>query len=199
MSLPIDKFCPGQALVAPVPTLLTTLPSDAHTWNLVFLQLFLEECGHRVVNLGATVPIELVERQARRLRPGLIVISTVNGHGVEDGMRVVRALRCLPELTTTTIVIGGKLGVDGPQGPTGENPAKYGWYLQLARLELPGSAGFGRGTIHSAVTSPITSSMCSQRGLRRSVGGTWALDRRAGSSSHRGPPIHLRGEAARTW
>lgn len=28
---------------------------------------------------------------------------------------------------------------------TGENPAKYGWYLQLLREGLPGSAGFGIG------------------------------------------------------
>jgi methylaspartate mutase sigma subunit len=99
------------------PTLLTTLPSDAHTWNLVFLQLFLEERGHHVVNLGATVPIALVEREACRLRPDLIVVSTVNGHGVPDGMRLVEALRRHPDLAATRIVIGGKLGVDGPQGP----------------------------------------------------------------------------------
>lgn len=28
---------------------------------------------------------------------------------------------------------------------TGENPAKYGWYLDLARRDLPASAGFGLG------------------------------------------------------
>lgn len=28
---------------------------------------------------------------------------------------------------------------------TGENPAKYGWYLDLARRGIPGSAGFGIG------------------------------------------------------
>jgi asparaginyl-tRNA synthetase len=28
---------------------------------------------------------------------------------------------------------------------TGENPAKYGWYLQLLREGIPGSAGFGLG------------------------------------------------------
>ena len=32
------------------------LASDAHTWNLVYLQLVLEEMGHRVTNLGACVP-----------------------------------------------------------------------------------------------------------------------------------------------
>ncbi|MGQ4416103.1 methylaspartate mutase, partial [Streptomyces sp. SAS_269] len=31
---------------------VSSLASDAHTWNLVFLQLLIEESGFDVVNLG---------------------------------------------------------------------------------------------------------------------------------------------------
>jgi methylaspartate mutase sigma subunit len=93
--------------------LLTTVSSDAHTWNLVYLQLVLEDLGHRVGNLGACVPDQLLVDRCRTDRPDLVVISTVNGHGAQDGARVVRLLRDQPELAGTPIVIGGKLGLEG--------------------------------------------------------------------------------------
>jgi methylaspartate mutase sigma subunit len=92
---------------------VTSVSSDSHTWNLVYLQLLLEEMGHRVINLGPCVPdLELVER-CRDLAPDLIVVSSVNGHGCTDGMRVIDALRGCPEFVATPIVIGGKLDVTG--------------------------------------------------------------------------------------
>jgi methylmalonyl-CoA mutase cobalamin-binding subunit len=93
--------------------LLSTVPSDAHTWNLVFLQLLLEEHGHEVVNLGPCVPIQHLRRVATTLRPDAIVISSVNGHGHLDGERLIRVLRADPELADVPAVIGGKLGIDG--------------------------------------------------------------------------------------
>ncbi|MFE1948818.1 cobalamin B12-binding domain-containing protein [Streptomyces massasporeus] len=92
---------------------VTSVASDAHTWNLVYLQLLLEELGHRVTNLGACVPDQLMIDECRNRRPDLIVVSTVNGHGFVDGKRVVRLLRGCPELHTTPLVIGGKLGITG--------------------------------------------------------------------------------------
>lgn len=92
---------------------VTSLASDAHTWNLVYLQLMLEEFGHRVVNLGACVPDELLVAECARRSPDLVVVSSVNGHGFHDGARVVSALRARPELAGAAIVIGGKLGTDG--------------------------------------------------------------------------------------
>ena len=94
--------------------LLTSVSSDSHTWNLVFLQLVLEELGHQVHNLGACVPDELLIAESERLRPDLIVVSTVNGHGFHDGLRVITQLRERPGLTQVPAVIGGKLGIDGP-------------------------------------------------------------------------------------
>jgi methylaspartate mutase sigma subunit len=78
--------------------------------------MFLEDRGHRVRNLGACVPDAMLVAECVRHDPDLVVLGTVNGHGWQDGERVLRALRARPELTGTRIVIGGKLGIDGPRG-----------------------------------------------------------------------------------
>lgn len=94
---------------------VTSVASDAHTWNLVYLQLLLEELGHQVINLGPCVPDQLMVAECSARRPDLIVISSVNGHGFVDGKRVVSLLRDCPELRETPIVIGGKLGISGEE------------------------------------------------------------------------------------
>ncbi|WIX92956.1 methylmalonyl-CoA mutase [Amycolatopsis sp. DG1A-15b] len=91
--------------------LLTTTISDAHTWNLVFLQRWLEESGLAVRNLGPCPPVGLVIAEATNVVPDLIVVSTVNGHGVNDGLQLIRALRAVPSLRAIRVVIGGKLGI----------------------------------------------------------------------------------------
>ncbi|MER7701885.1 cobalamin-dependent protein [Kitasatospora sp. NPDC097605] len=107
----------GEAEPARLEVVVTTMASDSHTWNLVFLQLLLEELGHRVTNLGACVPDDLLVAECRRTEPDLIVLSSVNGHGYHDGLRVIRALRARPELARTPTVIGGKLTIAGPGDP----------------------------------------------------------------------------------
>jgi methylmalonyl-CoA mutase cobalamin-binding subunit len=97
----------------PLKFLVSTVPSDSHVWNLVVLQLVLEEMDHEVVNLGACVPVELLLRACRDERPDCVVISTINGHGHVDGAQIITALRADPELSGLTVVIGGKLGVEG--------------------------------------------------------------------------------------
>ncbi|KUO06791.1 cobalamin B12-binding domain-containing protein [Streptomyces sp. DSM 15324] len=91
---------------------VTSMASDSHTWNLVFLQMLLEELGHDVVNLGPCVPDDLLIARCAEIRPAFVVISSVNGHGHQDGLRVIRALRAHPALFALPVVIGGKLGVD---------------------------------------------------------------------------------------
>lgn len=95
---------------------VTSVASDSHNWNLVYLQLSLEELGHRVLNLGPCVPDDLLVAECLRGRPDLVVVSTVNGHGFLDGMRLIGAIRARRELAATPIVIGGKLGIAGPGG-----------------------------------------------------------------------------------
>jgi methylmalonyl-CoA mutase cobalamin-binding subunit len=82
-------------------------------WNLVFLQLLIEENGGQVVNLGACTPDELVLSECLRVRPDALVVSTVNGHGHIDGLRLIGKIRRHPELASMKAVIGGKLGVHG--------------------------------------------------------------------------------------
>lgn len=93
--------------------------SDAHTWNLVHLQLVVEELGHPVVNLGPCVPDEVLIEECRRIDPVLVVLGSVNGHGCTDGLRVARRLRGCPDLAATPLVIGGKLTVSD------EDPGGY--------------------------------------------------------------------------
>lgn len=93
--------------------LITTGSSDAHTWNLVFLQKVVEEAGHRVVNLGPCVPEDVLVDSCLRHKPDLIVFSSVNGHGLTDGLRVMDALRSAPGAAGVPAVIGGKLTTAG--------------------------------------------------------------------------------------
>ncbi|RSS67338.1 cobalamin B12-binding domain-containing protein [Streptomyces sp. WAC06614] len=95
--------------------LLAGTASDSHTWNLVYLQLFLEELGHPVDNLGPCVTDDLLTAACAARRPDLVVLSSVNGHGYRDGLSAVRAVRAAdPHLP---VVIGGKLGVAGAADP----------------------------------------------------------------------------------
>lgn len=94
---------------------VSSVSSDAHMWNLVFLQLLLEEHGGEVRNLGACVPDELIIEECRNERPDVLVISTVNGHGHLDGIRLIRKIRQDAELADLRVVIGGKLGVRGSE------------------------------------------------------------------------------------
>ncbi|MET9675446.1 cobalamin-dependent protein [Streptomyces sp. NPDC006482] len=93
--------------------LLSGTASDSHTWNLVYLRLFLEEHGHEVVGLGPCVDAELLAEACLRHAPDAVVLSSVNGHGYRDGLDAVRALRAEPALVALPVVLGGKLGVVG--------------------------------------------------------------------------------------
>jgi methylaspartate mutase sigma subunit len=112
------RLYPGLAPAARRPVAIVSgLSSDAHTWNLVFLELLLDELGYQVTNLGACVPDDLLVRECLDRSPDLLVISSVNGHGYLDGARVVRRLRDHVPLDRLPIAIGGKLGVSGALAP----------------------------------------------------------------------------------
>ncbi|URN18232.1 MULTISPECIES: cobalamin B12-binding domain-containing protein [Streptomyces] len=105
--------CRDRAPVARKTVLVSSVSSDSHTWNLVYLQLLLEEMGHDVVNIGACVPDRLFVDECLRHRPDLAVVSTVNGHGYADGRRLIRRVREETALDRLPVVIGGKLGIRG--------------------------------------------------------------------------------------
>ncbi|EGX58022.1 methylaspartate mutase [Streptomyces zinciresistens K42] len=120
---------------------VTGTSSDAHTWNLIYLELLLTEWGHRVSVLGACVPEELVVTEALACRPDLVVVGSVNGHGAADGLRLIAAIRAEPRLAALPVVIGGKLG-------TAEDTAR----AALPRLR---AAGFTGVFEESAGTAPF--------------------------------------------
>ncbi|NUR60835.1 MAG: methylaspartate mutase [Catenulispora sp.] len=110
---PVGTAGPAEAVRRTV--IVSGVASDSHTWNLIYLQMLVEELGYDVVNLGACVPDDLLVRECQARRPDLVVLSSVNGHGYQDGLRVVEKLRAIPALGETPIVIGGKLGVRGAE------------------------------------------------------------------------------------
>ncbi|MFH8340024.1 cobalamin B12-binding domain-containing protein [Streptomyces sp. AM6-12] len=139
--------------------LLSTVSSDSHTWNLVFLQLLLEERGYEVRNLGPCVPDAEIIEEVRAQRPDAVVISSVNGHGHIDGRRLIRKLREDSDATLSTVpvMIGGKLGIQGADQPhladelvaegfdavftDGADPAEFGSALQRMTGHRPEIAG----------------------------------------------------------
>lgn len=92
--------------------LLTTIPSDAHSWNLIYMEKFVQELGFAVTNLGVCVPYDLTVKIAQSLRPNLLLVSTVNGHGYIEGAELAERIRGFNELKDLTMVIGGKINTD---------------------------------------------------------------------------------------
>ncbi|MHA6757548.1 cobalamin B12-binding domain-containing protein [Streptacidiphilus sp. PAMC 29251] len=101
---------------------LSTIPSDSHTWNLLFLQLLLEEHGCAVTNLGACVPVETLVAESVRQLPDLVVVSTVNGHGLHEGLDIAGSVRARKELKGVPLVIGGKIDTSGSQSAADFGP-----------------------------------------------------------------------------
>lgn len=97
--------------------LLTGVRSDSHTWNLAFLNIFLEEHGFAVCNLGATTELNDILQQVRQLSPDLLVVSSVNGHGFIEGREIASALST-HDLSHVPKVIGGLLSTDPCEEPT---------------------------------------------------------------------------------
>jgi methylmalonyl-CoA mutase cobalamin-binding subunit len=95
--------------------IVSSVASDSHSWNLVYVHLLIEELGCTVINLGTCVPDDLLIAECVRHDPDLVVISTVNGHGHQDGTRVAQRLRAREELRRTPLVIGGKIGTSGAE------------------------------------------------------------------------------------
>lgn len=91
--------------------LVCTLPSDAHTWNLIVVTERLRELGIDVINLGSCLPIHELVRRTKELLPTLLVVSSINGHGEIEALTLIRALRQAGVVNAPRVVIGGKLAV----------------------------------------------------------------------------------------
>lgn len=91
--------------------LLSTVESDSHMWNLVYMQLFMEEQGMTVDNLGCCVPAQNVVSEMARQQPDMVVVSSVNGHGYFQGMELMQTIKNTGVQGNARVVIGGKLSI----------------------------------------------------------------------------------------
>jgi methylaspartate mutase sigma subunit len=77
------------------------------------LQLLLEESWHHVRNPGPCVPAPVLAEACSRLRPDVLVLGTVNGHGTEDALAAIEHLRAPGAPVGMAVVIGGELSTSG--------------------------------------------------------------------------------------
>ena len=89
--------------------IVSGLEADSHTWNLVFIQLLLQECDFEVLNLGPCVPALLLAETIAVWEPDLVVISTVNGCCGVQGKGLISALAAQLERPLPPMIIGGIL------------------------------------------------------------------------------------------
>lgn len=87
--------------------LLTTVESDSHFWNLIYLEKLLEEHGAVVHNLGACTPTGLVVEELAAYRTDLLVVSSVNGHGYYGARELLSRIHLAG--LDVPCVVGGKL------------------------------------------------------------------------------------------
>ncbi|MBV4458492.1 methylmalonyl-CoA mutase [Pseudomonas sp. COR58] len=73
--------------------LLATVPSDSHSWNLVFMEFLLNDLGYKVENLGPNTPMDEVIDRLNRKGNAIVVVSTVNGHGYLEGAELAKRVR----------------------------------------------------------------------------------------------------------
>ncbi len=91
--------------------LLTTIPSDSHVWNLIFMELLLKEQGYEVINLGICVSYNLTVTSYNHYKPDIVVVSTVNGHGFIEGITLIKSIK-QNGLFKCPVYIGGKLSTN---------------------------------------------------------------------------------------
>ncbi|MFJ4192654.1 cobalamin B12-binding domain-containing protein [Pseudomonas sp. NPDC089534] len=88
--------------------LLATVPSDSHSWNLVFMEFLLNDLGYKVENLGPNTPMDEVIDRLNRKGNAIVVVSTVNGHGYLEGAELAERIRSETR-HAGGLYIGGKI------------------------------------------------------------------------------------------
>ncbi|MCE3230498.1 MAG: methylaspartate mutase [Alphaproteobacteria bacterium] len=91
--------------------ILTSTPSDSHTWNLIFMELFLQENGCSVRNLGPCVPFQEIHETLAGSFFDLVVISSVNGHLFQDAIKIITSFSRNGFAQLPPFVAGGKMGI----------------------------------------------------------------------------------------
>jgi methylaspartate mutase sigma subunit len=122
--------------------IVTTVPSDSHMWNLVYIELVLRENGWDVNNLGACSPVELTVETCLAEKPDMLVVTSVNGHGHIGGRKLIGQIRSHSELDYLPVVIGGKLGTLGANNSVFVEPLISAGYSAVF-MEAEGLEAFG--------------------------------------------------------
>lgn len=92
--------------------LVSTIGTDSHTFNILYIELFLKEFGFNVVNLGPCVPAMMTIQAARDIQPEAIVLSSINGHGLIEGKDFILQARKVLGGKLPPVVIGGQLSTN---------------------------------------------------------------------------------------
>lgn len=88
--------------------LLAGPPADAHTWNLIYLELLLQENGFCVTNLGPNVAHALLFETLTQKPHDLVVMSCLNGSVKQEGLALMEE-RSSRTRGGEIFVIGGAL------------------------------------------------------------------------------------------
>src|SRR5690554_313433 len=108
--------------------LVTTVQSDSHTWNLIYMQLLIEEFGATVINLGGCAPVAETISAIKQNNPDLVVVSSVNGHGYFQGKELIEKVTQKFPKRQSTFVIGGKLSTSVDNEPSIDNDLRSAGY-----------------------------------------------------------------------
>jgi methylaspartate mutase sigma subunit len=88
---------------------ICTIPSDAHSWNLIYLSLLLRELGYLADVIGPCTSLDQLRCVITERCPVLVVLSTVNGHGLIQAPVVLEHVR--RQAPHVPVVAGGKLSI----------------------------------------------------------------------------------------
>ena len=87
-------------------------PSDAHTWNLFYLKLFIEECSISTHVLGGCTHLDDISATVASQPWDLIVISSLNGHFFHESKAIMDIIQATLDNCAQPkpwIIAGGKL------------------------------------------------------------------------------------------
>ena len=91
--------------------ILTGTPSDSHMWNLIFMELFLQEHNCAVRNLGPCVSTTHLHDALKKSSCDLVVISSINGHLFQDAIKIISSFPKQDSPSLPPFVLGGKMGI----------------------------------------------------------------------------------------
>ena len=84
-------------------------PSDAHTWNLFYLDLILKESGFNSEVLGGCVNLRDVTKKVGTSYWDIILVSSLNGHFYLESQSVLKSIKKGLGARNPIIVAGGNV------------------------------------------------------------------------------------------